>query len=53
MPLTLAAPHRLAQQELDLAVQAAQLIVGPALDRVEQLAVHTQEERLPFCHDYW
>ena len=42
---------RLAEQELDLPVQAPQLVVRHALDRVQEVAVHTQEERLTLGHD--
>jgi hypothetical protein len=36
--------HRLPQQELDLAIQTAQVIVGPPLDGVEHIAVYANEE---------
>ena len=42
--------QRLAQDELDLRVEAAQIIVRPALHRVEHGAVDPQEERLPLRH---
>jgi hypothetical protein len=48
--------ERAAQEELDLGIEAAQVVVGPALDRVQQVAVHAQEEWLPFSHNcpsYW
>ena len=38
------------QQELDLRVEAAQVVVGPALDRVEHVAVHPQQEGLALGH---
>ena len=38
------------QQELDLRVQAAQVVVGPALERVEDVAIDPQQERLPVGH---
>lgn len=42
------------QQELDLAVQAAQVVVCPALNGVENVAVDSQEEWLPVGHGgYW
>ena len=45
--------QRTPQQELDLAVQAAQVVVCPALNGVEDLAVDSQEERLTLGHgDY-
>jgi hypothetical protein len=47
--------ERPAKQELDLGVEAAQVIVRPTLDRVQEVAVHAQEEGLPLSHDhaYW
>ena len=45
-----ALPHRLAQQELDLPVEAAQVVLRPALDRVAEVAVDAQQERLPLRH---
>jgi hypothetical protein len=45
--------QRTPQQELDLAVQAAQIVVCPALNGVENLAIDSQEERLAVGHgDY-
>ena len=44
------------QQKLDLAVEAAQIVVCPALNRVEHIAVDPQQERLSFGHAvdlYW
>ena len=38
------------QQELDLAVQAAQVVVCPALNGVEHVAVDPKQERLAFGH---
>jgi len=38
------------QQELDLPVQAAQVIVGPTLDGVEHLAIDAKQERFAFGH---
>ena len=38
------------QQELDLAVEAAQVVVCPALNRVEHLAVDPKQERLALGH---
>jgi len=40
-----------AQHELDLAVQAAQIIIGPTLHRVEYVTVNAQQKRLAFSHD--
>ena len=42
--------QRIAQDELDLRVEAAQIVVRPALHRVEHGAVDPQEEGLPFGH---
>jgi hypothetical protein len=36
--------ERVSQQELDLAIQTAQVIVGPPLDGVEHIAVYANEE---------
>ena len=44
--------QRLPEEELDLPVQAAQVVVGPALERLQQPGVHPQEEWLPLGHDY-
>jgi hypothetical protein len=41
----------LAEQELDLPVQAPQFVVRHALDRVQEVAVHTQEEGFALGHD--
>jgi len=38
------------QQELDLAVQAAQLVVRPCLQRVEHGGIDTEQERLALGH---
>jgi hypothetical protein len=37
-------PERVSQQEFDLAIQTAQVIVGPPLDGVEHIAVYANEE---------
>ena len=37
-------PERASQQELDLSIHAAQVIVGPTLDGIEHIAVHANEE---------
>jgi hypothetical protein len=36
--------ERVSQQEFDLAVQTAQVIVGPPLDGVKHIAVYANEE---------
>ena len=38
------------QEELDLAVQAAQVVVCPALNGVENLAIDANQERLALGH---
>lgn len=43
-------PEHTPQQELDLAVQAAQIVVCPALNGVEYVAVYAHEEGLPVRH---
>src|SRR4030095_2999101 len=43
--------QRASQQKLDLAVQAAQVVVCPALSGVENLAVDSQQEWLALAHD--
>ena len=48
MPCVLQRP---AEHELDLAVQTAQLVVRPALNGVEHLAVDPEQEWFPFSHD--
>ena len=40
-----------AQEELDLRVQAAQVVVRPALDRLQQCSVDTKQEGFAFCHE--
>jgi hypothetical protein len=47
--------QRAPEQVLDLGVEAAEVVVRPALDRVQEVAVHTQEEGLPLSHEaaYW
>lgn len=42
--------QRASEQELDLAVDAAQLVGCPALDGVEGLRVQAQQERLAIRH---
>ncbi|MGH9203974.1 MAG: hypothetical protein ACRD2A_22330, partial [Vicinamibacterales bacterium] len=37
--------QRATQQKLDLRVQASQVVVGPALHRLEQLGINPEEER--------
>ena len=43
--------HRLPQHELDLPVQAAQLVLRPPLERVVDGGVDPEQERLAFGHD--
>jgi hypothetical protein len=43
-------PEGSPEQELDLPVHAAQLIVGPALDRVEDVPVDAKQEGFAFGH---
>lgn len=45
--------HRPPEQKLDLRVEAAQLVVGPALDRVEQVRIDTKQKRASVGHRYW
>jgi hypothetical protein len=40
-----------AQDELDLAVQAAQIVVRPALERFQQGRIDTKEKRLALSHE--
>jgi len=49
-PSTRGACERSAQHELDLPVEAAQIIVGPTLHRVEHLPIDAQQKRLAFSH---
>ena len=42
--------QHLAQHELDLRVERAQIVVGPALDGVEHLRVDAQQEGLALAH---
>ena len=42
--------QRLAQQVLDLGVQAAQVVVGPALNALEDSRVDSQEKGFPLRH---
>src|SRR3989304_4535487 len=48
--LSSSVPHRSPQQELDLAVQAAQVVVCPALNGVEHVPVDPKQERLAVRH---
>ena len=43
--------RRAAQQELDLRVEAAQIVVRPALDGVQHRGVDPKEERFTIGHD--
>jgi hypothetical protein len=43
-----------AQQELDLRVEAAQIVVRPPLDGLQQRRIDTKQEGFPIRHDaYW
>jgi hypothetical protein len=42
--------QRTPEQKLDLAVQAAQIVVGPALNGLEHLAVNPQQEGFAIGH---
>jgi len=44
-------PQRLSEQEFDLAVQAAQVIVCPALNGVEHILVDPKQEWFTIRHD--
>jgi hypothetical protein len=46
------ASQRIAQQVLDLAVQAAQVVVGPALNGLEHGGIDPQQEGLAVRHRY-
>jgi hypothetical protein len=39
-----------AQEELDLPVEAAQIVVRPALDGFQQGSIDTEKKRFPFSH---
>jgi len=41
------------EQKFNLRVEAAQLVVGPALDRVEQVWIDTKQKRASVGHRYW
>ena len=43
--------QRIAEDELDLRVQAPEVIVGPALHRFQYRGVEPEEKRLPIGHD--
>lgn len=43
----------LAQDELDLPVEAAQIVIRPPLDGVQQLAIHAEEEWFSVSHESW
>jgi hypothetical protein len=42
--------QRVAKEELDLGVQAAQVVVGPALNALEDARIDTKEEGFPVRH---
>jgi hypothetical protein len=43
-----------AQHELDLPVQAAQIVARPAFQRLEHVGIDPEEKRPPLAHDaYW
>jgi hypothetical protein len=39
------------EDELDVSVEAAQIVVGPALQRIQDRFVDPQEKGLPFSHE--
>jgi len=43
--------EHLAQHELDLSVQAPELIVGPRLQRIEDRRIDAKQERLALSHE--
>jgi hypothetical protein len=43
--------ERTSKQELDLPVEAAQIVIRPAMHRLEQLRVDAKQERFAFSHD--
>ncbi len=50
---TAAADQRLAQQKLDLSVEAAELIRSPTAQFLEIFGVEPQQECFSLSHDYW
>jgi hypothetical protein len=47
-------PERPPQEELDLRVEAAQVVVGPPLDGLEDVPLDPDQEGLAVPHDtYW
>jgi hypothetical protein len=42
--------ERFPQQEFDLTVQAAQIVVCPTLNRVKDISIYPQEKRFPIRH---
>jgi hypothetical protein len=42
--------QRFPQQKLDLAVQAAQVVVCPALNGVKDVSIDPKQERFPIRH---
>jgi hypothetical protein len=45
-------PQRVAEQEFDLPVEAAEVVVGPALKRLEERGVDPKQERFAFGHSW-
>ncbi len=43
---------RVAQDELDLPVETSQVVVRPALERLQDVWVDPQQERFPLRHGY-
>ena len=48
---TAAFAHRLAEEEFDLGVEAAKVVLGPAREMIHQLNGQAQEIRFPLRHD--
>ncbi len=44
-------PQRRPQQELDLAVQAAQVVVRPALNGIQHVAIDPKQKGFPVGHE--
>jgi hypothetical protein len=46
-------PERPAQEELDLRIETAQIVVRPALDGLQQRRIDSKQEGFPFGHGSW
>ncbi len=42
--------QRLAKQELDLGVDAAQLVIRPGAERLKELGIQPEEKGFALCH---